>query len=79
MANRCFLYGKEEETCDHILLHCDCTRFVSDLLCSLFGVLWVLLLLSKRCFSIDMDPLWGRQGLKCGAFVLFLDVMEGKE
>ena len=28
MANRCYLYGKEEESCDHILIHRDMTSAI---------------------------------------------------
>ena len=42
MANRCFLCHEEEESVDHILIHCDKTRVVWHLLFSLFGVSWVL-------------------------------------
>ena len=38
LANRCFLCHSEEETIDHILLHCAKTRSLWELLFTLFGV-----------------------------------------
>ncbi|RVW17076.1 hypothetical protein CK203_076007 [Vitis vinifera] len=42
LANRCFLCLSEEETVDHLLLHCVKMRALWSLLFSLFGVAWVL-------------------------------------
>ena len=42
LVNRCFLCLNEEESVDHILLHCDRTRLLWHLLFSLFGESWVL-------------------------------------
>ena len=42
LANRCFLCLSEEETVDHLLLHCVKTRVLWNLLFSLFGVYWTL-------------------------------------
>ena len=42
MANKCYLCGEEEESCDHIPLHCTKTREVWNLVFTLFGVAWVL-------------------------------------
>ena len=41
LANRCFICGKDEETIDHLLLHCPVARLLSDLLLANFGVYWV--------------------------------------
>ena len=41
LANRCFLCGKDEETIDHLLLHCPVARLLWDLLLAIFGVYWV--------------------------------------
>ena len=38
LANRCFLCGKDEETIDHLLLHCSVARLLWDLLLAIFGV-----------------------------------------
>ena len=42
LANRCYLCQRHEESIDHILLHCAMARTLWALLCSLFGVQWVL-------------------------------------
>ena len=42
LANRCFLCLSEEETVNHLLLHCVKMRALWSLLFSLFGVAWVL-------------------------------------
>ena len=41
LANRCFLCGNDEETIDHMLLHCSVARLLWDLLLAIFGVYWV--------------------------------------
>ncbi|RVW72725.1 Glycerol-3-phosphate acyltransferase, chloroplastic [Vitis vinifera] len=47
LANRCFLCCAEEETINHILVHCPKVRVLWDLVFSLFGVNWVLPLTVK--------------------------------
>ncbi|KAJ9680532.1 hypothetical protein PVL29_019761 [Vitis rotundifolia] len=42
LANRCSLCCHEEETINHILIHCSKAKVLWDLLFSLFGVNWVL-------------------------------------
>ena len=42
LANRCCLCCVEEETINHILVHCSKTKILWDLMFSLFGVNWVL-------------------------------------
>ncbi|RVX03908.1 putative ribonuclease H protein [Vitis vinifera] len=42
LANRCYLCLVEEESIDHILLHCGLARSLWSFLFSLFGVSWVL-------------------------------------
>ena len=42
MENKCFLCHEEQESIDHVLIHCDKTRFAWHILFSLFGVSWVL-------------------------------------
>ena len=42
MANRCFLCCAEEQTINHILIHCSKVRVLWELVFALFGVKWVL-------------------------------------
>ncbi|KAL6331568.1 hypothetical protein AAG906_011508 [Vitis piasezkii] len=42
LANKCVLCCAEEETINHILIHCPKARVLWDLVFSLFGVNWVL-------------------------------------
>ncbi|RVX17120.1 putative ribonuclease H protein [Vitis vinifera] len=42
LANRCFLCCEEEESIDHILIHCSRARVLWELLFAIFGVFWVL-------------------------------------
>ena len=40
-ANRCFLYEEDEETINHLLIHCRSAKMLWDLLLSIGGVSWV--------------------------------------
>ena len=42
LANRCFLCCDDEETINHVLIHCPKARVLWNLMFSLFGVNWVL-------------------------------------
>ena len=42
IPNRCYLCKEEEETCDHILIHCLKARLLWNLIFALFGIQWVL-------------------------------------
>ena len=42
MANRCNLCKENEETANHLLIHCGKTRDLWNFLFSSFGVMWVL-------------------------------------
>ena len=36
LTNRCYLCGVDEETIDHLLVHCSRARMLSDLLLAIF-------------------------------------------
>ena len=40
-ANRCFMCEEEEETIDHLLIHCKIAKMLWDLLLSIVGISWV--------------------------------------
>ena len=40
-ANRCFMCEEEEETIDHLLIHCKITKMLWDLFLSIVGISWV--------------------------------------
>ena len=40
-TNRCFMCEEEEETIDHLLIHCKIAKMLWDLLLSIVGISWV--------------------------------------
>ena len=40
-ANRCFMCKEEEETIDHLLIHCKSAKMLWDLFLSIVGISWV--------------------------------------
>ena len=82
LANRCFLSCVEEESIDHILIHCTKARVLWELLFAIFGVNWVLpfsvrdTLLGWRGFNMGKKR---RKVWKAAPFVSFLGDLEGKK
>ena len=79
VANRCYLCGKEEENCNHLLLHCGFSRAVWHLLISLFGVSWVLPHTVKDLLLSSCGLWWVKKSVADGTFIPFLDDLAGKE
>ena len=66
LANRCFLCCEEEETIDHILIHCTRARVLWELLFALFGVTWVFLFRLEIPFLDGVALTWARSVERCG-------------
>ena len=61
LAHRCYLCLSEEESIDHILLHCVLARRLWNLLFSLFGVSWVLLYSVREALLGWLGPCVGKE------------------
>ena len=66
----CLLCLEEEETLDHILLHCVTVQVLWHPLFSLFEVTWGKRLSSVRSL-LSRGLLWGRRGTRLGKLLLF--------
>ena len=64
LAHRCFLCLVEEESIDHILIHCSKTKVLWELIFALFRVLWVLPLLVKETLLGWKGSFVGKKHLK---------------
>ena len=73
LANICYLCLSEEESIDHILLHCVLTRSLWSLLISLFGVSWVLHSSIREALLGWLGPCVGKERKKvCFSTPLYL-------
>ena len=82
LSNICFLYEEDEETIDHLLIHCKMVRMLWDFFLSTVWTSWAFL-----CFVIHTLLAW--QGASVGkkrkknlascSFMPFLDFIAGKK
>ena len=79
IANRCLLCCAEEESINHILIHCTKTRVLWELLFASFGVTWIFWL--EIPSLVGMVPLWARsvEGLDDNSIMFILVGLEGKK
>ncbi|RVW20626.1 Transposon TX1 uncharacterized 149 kDa protein [Vitis vinifera] len=74
--------SEEEESIDHILLHCGLARSLWSLLFSLFGVSWVLPSSIREALLGWLGPCVGKERKKVwlsAPLCFFLDCLEGKK
>ena len=64
LSNCCFLCGYEEETVNHILLHCIVGRVLWEIVLALFGIQWVFLETIKEVLFIWRGPFVGKKRKK---------------
>ena len=83
MPNRCYMCEVEEETSDHIVLHCPKARMLWQLVFYFFNVQWVMHSLVRGVLLSWGDSLVGKKikekGLESCSFMPFLFHSEGKE
>ena len=64
LPNRCFLCGCEEETINHILLHCIVVRVLWENVLALIGIQWVFLETVKEMLFSWRGPFAGKKRKK---------------
>ena len=82
LPNCCFLCGCEEETLNHILLHCIVVRVLWEIALALFGIQWVFPEIVKEVLFSWKGPFVGKKrkkDLEFHSVVYFLDGLEGNE
>ena len=70
MVNRCFLCKEEEESIDHIILHCSKARVLWDLLFAIFGIHWIQPPTIKEALIRWSGLLWIKDARKFGKRLL---------
>ena len=81
LPNCCFLCGCEEETVNHIFLHCIVVRVLWEIIFALFGIQWVFSETVKDVLFSLRVLLWGKKGKRFGIpfRCVSLDGLEGNE
>ena len=57
-ANRCFLYEEDEETIDHLLIHCKVLKCYGIFFCQLLGLAGFSRIRSFTPFKLGKEPPW---------------------
>ena len=65
-ANRCFMCEEEEETIDHLLIHCKSAKMLWGLFCQLSGLVGFLRNRSFTPFWLGKELLWVKSAKKSG-------------
>ncbi|RVW76360.1 putative ribonuclease H protein [Vitis vinifera] len=72
LANRCFLCLSEEETVDHLLLHCVKTRVLWNLLFFFLDYLGLFHVQLRQPFLGGMEGLWEKDARRLGKWRLYV-------
>ena len=81
LANMCFLCEKDEDTIDHLLIHCSRAKMLWDLILVIVDVSWVPLTVQHSLLAWQ-GPKVGKKRkrvLDGNPSLFILDFMEGKE
>ena len=81
-GNKCFMYKREEEFVDHILLHCNSLRMLQHWVFSMFGIQWVIPLFYKvDVVILEWVLSWeeAEERVDVSPFVSTLDNLLGKK
>ena len=81
-ANRCFLCEEDEDTIDHLLIHCKRTKTPWNLFLSVVGISWVFLRLVLHTLLACQGAAMGKKPKKKkddSTFVFVLDSMARKK
>ena len=82
IVNRCCLCEENEETIDHLLIHCSRAKILWNILLAITDINWVFprsvrqLLLAWQSVSVGKKK---EESLDGGASLYFLDAVVGKE
>ena len=71
LANRCYFCQVDEESIDHLLLHCEKTRALWEMFFTLLECLGCFLLQLGKPSWVGMDPLWVKSARQFGEPTLY--------